>query len=152
MNDLTFDEDGWLAYSYRRFVQLGGRERNPENLCRFLRVALFWSPLRRFFRGHIAAIDASPFAAIVTTIVILSCSSLLIYFLYVGIFPDWISLLMAAWILFVFAAFMCFLLWLEYRGAQIIRENIRELIDACKWHHRARRGRLCPYIRIERKP
>jgi len=38
----------WRWYNYYCNV-LGGRRRNPENLCRLLRVCLFWAPLRWFF-------------------------------------------------------------------------------------------------------
>jgi len=39
----------WKARWYRGYVARGGFGRDPENLCRFLRVLLIWAPIRWFF-------------------------------------------------------------------------------------------------------
>lgn len=39
----------WTVRWYRHYVSLGGFGRDPENLCRFLRVILIWAPIRWLF-------------------------------------------------------------------------------------------------------
>lgn len=49
MTPVTLSGDHWTVRWYREYVRLGGFGRNPENLCRFLRVITVWAPLRWLF-------------------------------------------------------------------------------------------------------
>ncbi len=46
---MKLEGDHWTVNVYRGYVTRGGFGRNPENLCRFLRVILIWAPIRWFF-------------------------------------------------------------------------------------------------------
>ncbi len=46
---MKLEGDHWTVNAYRGYVIRGGFGRNPENLCRFLRVILIWAPIRWFF-------------------------------------------------------------------------------------------------------
>lgn len=42
----------WTVRMYKEYVRLGGFGRDPENLCRFLRVVTIWAPLRWLIWPH----------------------------------------------------------------------------------------------------
>lgn len=46
---MKIEGNHWTVRWYRHYVALGGFGRNPENLCRFLRVITIWAPLRWLF-------------------------------------------------------------------------------------------------------
>lgn len=149
-NELEFNSDHWMARSYRRFVELGGRERSPENLCRFLRVVFFWAPLRRFFKGN-APIDCTPFGfvALVSTV------SAIVIGLGLGahhiLFNDWTLGLIAAWVVWGGVSIAAFCVWFFDEGGQEdvadwLHDKIVIPYQSIQTYRKARASRFCPLI------
>jgi len=56
-HSLTMPHNSWHSRWYRYWVSLGGKPAEyKENFCRYVRVLLFWAPLRWFFRGNIKGV------------------------------------------------------------------------------------------------
>ena len=156
-NIMTFDENGWLARSYRRFIELGGRKRNPENLCRFFRVAVLWSPIRRFFRGN-APLDFTPAGFCFLISILTGIAALLIWFAYYTIFIDYTTLLVTAWIMWIVVLLFGAVEWIDTTGKRVathkyrnMKDNIRTVLTTYTAYRKARAGRFCPLIKIGRK-
>lgn len=147
-NELEFRNEHWMARSYRRYVQLGGRERRPENLCRFLRVVFVWSPLRRFFKGS-APLSCTPFGFVALCLLavgILVCVAVI----GVNALYNWIFGLAILWTLWAIVALFFTIDWFASQGDRVIRdwvqENVILPVKSIQTYRKARAGRFCPLI------
>ena len=150
MNELEFHSDHWMARNYRRFVELGGRERSPENLCRFLRVVFLWSPVRRFFKGN-APLDCTPFGFIALVSIFLGICIGLGMGVFHILFNDWIMGLIFVWMLWVVVAVLVVLTWLCDKGGKEnirywFKDNIVRPVQAIQTYRKARASLFCPLI------
>jgi hypothetical protein len=74
--------DSWHARWYRLWLELGGKKpAYKENLCRYVRILLFWAPLRWFFLGR--------FVWLLTPAVVVSSIGLV--YVSVWVFTTWTS-------------------------------------------------------------
>ena len=152
MNELEFDTNNWMARAYRRFVVLGGRERNPENLCRFLRVVFLWSPLRRFFKGT-APLDCTPFGFSALVAVAALVATAFIFQIYRFLFHNWIAGLVFAWVVWFLASFINTLHWYLDRGGNTriqdwYFDTLVRPVQAIQTYRKARGSRFCPLIKF----
>jgi hypothetical protein len=135
-NDMNIKESSLLGRWYLNWVGLGGRQRKPENLCRFLRVVCFYAPVRWFFiKGNR---DCSPAGFMSFLLVLGFVLSMFGYSFY----DDWkISLVL---VLIVIATGLAIIelirviAWSQY--------FYQEKIATREWFYSGKSGKFCPLI------
>jgi hypothetical protein len=78
-HNLNMSHDSWHARWYRCWIKLGGKQKYPrENLCHYIRVLLFWAPMRWLFCGEVK--EVPPYMAVGVAIyaVIFYASSIIV--------------------------------------------------------------------------
>lgn len=172
-SEMKLRPNHWMVRWYRHYVALGGRERKPENLCRFIRVVLFWAPLRWCFSGkyHREEVvihegieyhqrdrfDRTPPAG--TAIIFLMLLAAFVLFVLPLIFKlpifwawlteNWLNVLAfmggAVAIAAVIGLIYVLVKGTEYLGG-IISDFYQNNIKVARWYREAKAGKLCPII------
>lgn len=140
---LVLNPAGLLWRWYLLYGRLGGRTRDPENTCRFIRVVFLWAPLRWLFaerldgRQRIAPFFVGLMAAVLTTIL-----GLFSYLVYTNF---WDAMILFAIIIGVFLT-IGLVLFLSKKGKELYNESVATMDS----YRKAKAGRMCPLIRLER--
>lgn len=160
---MTISQNNPLGYVYRYWLKLGGTPREPEDLCHFMRVCMFWWWIRWFLKPRWVGGLASPFlillySATTTSVIVL------------WILSNRARIALSTIGVLALSLFIVFLLdyWTKdksWRLERKIRVSQKRLAWAKKWDKReeqllavlkvfsawasAKKKRICPFIKVE---
>ena len=148
--EIQVDNTGWMYRSYLRYGELGGRTRDPENLCRFVRVCFLWAPLRRYFKGS-GVLGGTPLKNTLAGVGIVGALYILGFLADIA-WKDWIAALTVTWGIFFGVCLLRIVLWLEDEGGsryvhRVWDAAVKEPYRTYVLYRKAKASMFCPYIR-----